>query len=434
MALTTLSNDQGYLKCGLLGYAKSGKTFTATKLAIGVKKFFNHPGPVAFFDTESGSNYVSEMVKKETGQDLVGVRARSFKDLMTFAHDCIDAKVSVAIIDSISHPWAELTESYLIQLNNKRRERNFAPLQRLEFQNWSAIKSMWAEWPTFFLNSPLHVIVCGRAAAIWEMEKDVETGRKELIKSGVKMKVETEFSFESSLLVEMEREQIPDGQGGFKISHQATVLGDRFGVLDGATITNPDFEFFLPHVKRLKPGLHAPVNTATKTETGADLEGSGDWQREQKSRTILCEEIQGVIVSVIPGQSAEDKKRKADLLQKVFGTRSWTAIESMQSASLRQAMPALMSELGIKVAEKAPDVVQGQPEAPDQCLELRQLLTKEKIRESVLLETLAGIGSIPENMKSLEEAVAKKPDIIKLTLGCWEDLSKQIKETHGANA
>jgi hypothetical protein len=106
----------------------------------------------------------------------------------------------------------------------------------------------------------------------------------------------------------------------------------------------------------------------------------------------------------------------------------------MQSASLRQAMPALMSELGIKVAEKAPDVVQGQPEAPDQCLELRQLLTKEKIRESVLLETLAGIGSIPENMKSLEEAVAKKPDIIKLTLGCWEDLSKQIKETHGANA
>src|SRR5881394_711897 len=224
MPLTKLGNEQGYLKAGFLGYQKSGKSYTSAKLAIGVRDFFKLDGPIAFFDTESGSGYIAEMVKAETGKDLLGVRARSFKDLMQFARDCITEKVSVAIVDSVTHPWRELMDSYLIQLNEKRRERKFAPLQKLEFQHWSAIKSMWEPWSEFFLNSPLHMIVCGRAGAIWEMEKNDETGRRELVQAGTKMKVEGEFGFEPSLLVEMEREQIPDGQGGFKITHRATIL------------------------------------------------------------------------------------------------------------------------------------------------------------------------------------------------------------------
>ena len=89
MPLQKLANEQGYLKAGFLGFPKSGKTFTSVKLAIGTIKLFKLDGPVALFDTESGSNYVADMIKSETGKDLLGVRARSFNALMQFAKDCI---------------------------------------------------------------------------------------------------------------------------------------------------------------------------------------------------------------------------------------------------------------------------------------------------------------------------------------------------------
>jgi len=467
MALKVLANEQGYLKAGLLGYAKSGKTYTATKLAIGVKQFFKHPGPIAFFDTESGSGYVAEIVKADTGQDLLGIRARSFNDLMQFARDCIESKVSVAIIDSITHPWRELCDSYLAQLNEKRRARNFAPLQKLEFQNWAAIKGMWEEWPNFFLNSPLHIIVCGRAGAIWEMEKNEETGRKELIKAGVKMRVETEFGFESSLLVEMEREQIPDGQGGFKVTHQATILGDRFGVLDGATCQNPTFDFFLPHVKRLQPGSHAPVNVASKTETGADVEGSGEWERERKARTILCEEIQGAIITKHPGQSAEEKKQKADLMQLIFNTRSWTRIEGMNSEVLRDGLERLRKHLGIDqgVSSSETDELPFGPTEPaktpqDASVEVPATLTQPppevavvvpasdagvplsaplvKIRQLIaaqgglteeqLLKLLVNLGSMPPSITSLDHAAIVKPALLAVVAENWQTYVTAAKQ------
>jgi hypothetical protein len=437
MSLQRLTNEQGYLKAGFLGFPKSGKTYTSVKLAIGTIKLFKLDGPVALFDTESGSNYVAEMIKAETGKDLLGVRARSFDALMQFARDCIAEKVSVAIIDSVSHPWAELMESYLVQLNEKRKAKNWAPLSKLEFQHWSSVKSIWEQWPTFFLNSPLHIIVCGRAGFIFEMEKDEETGRKELVKTGIKMRVESNFGFEPSLLVEMEREQIPDNDGGFKIVHRATVLGDRFAVLDAASAVNPGFEFFLPHVQRLNPGSHSTV-TMDKTETGADVEGNVGWDREKQARTILCEEIQGAIVSVIPGLSAEDKKRKADLLQKVFGTRSWTAIENMQSAALREAMPRLNQELGIEVPPEAPDAPEDQipgaevPSKPeDICTKIRQLLHRDHIVENVLLGYLQEIGTLEGVNESLEEANKRQPALLPMVLTMWKEIADKINDALG---
>ena len=267
------------------------------------------------------------------------------------------------------------------------------------------------------------------------MEKDQETGRKELVKTGIKMRVESNFGFEPSLLVEMEREQLPDGDGGFKIVHRATILGDRFAVLDAQSAVNPDFEFFLPHVQRLKPGSHSVV-TMDKTETGADVEGNVGWDREKQARTILCEEIQGAIVSVIPGLSAEDKKRKADLLQKIFGTRSWTAIENMQSAALRGAFPRLKQELGIEVAPEPSDAPEDQiPGAEvgpkDICTEIRQLLKRDNIRESTLLGYLTEIGTLEGGAESLDMANHKQPALLPMVMTMWQDIANKINEALG---
>jgi len=352
--LKALDNEQGWLKAGFLGFPKSGKTYTAALLAIGVRQHLKMKGPVCMYDTESGSNYIADMVEGRTKQKLVGIRARSFKELMQTAKACVAEKVSVLIVDSVSHPWRELCDSYLTQLNDKRKNKNLPPLQKLEFQHWSAVKCLWGQWSDFYLNSPMHIIICGRAGYEYDMARNDETGRKELVKTGIKMRVESEFGFEPSLLVEMSRDQVPDGNGGWKIKRKATVLGDRYGLIDGKEAEDPTFDFFLPHVAKLAKGKHAPVDTENRTETGADTEGNTEWERERKARTILCEEAQGLIVSLYPGQSAVEKKAKVELVEQCFGTRSWTAVESMDSGKLRVALDALRKHVG-NVQEKKSD-------------------------------------------------------------------------------
>jgi hypothetical protein len=397
------------------------------------------------------------MVRKETALDLLGVRARSFSALISFADDCIKEKVSVGVVDSITHPWRELCDSYLVQLNEKRVGKGWQKIGRLEFQHWGEIKAMWEPWSEFFLNSPLHLIVCGRAGAIWEFEKN-EEGRKELVKAGTKMKVEGEFGFEPSLLIEMEREQVPDGQGGFKLIHIATVLGDRFGVLDGKTETNPTFEFFQPHIAMLRAGAHAPVDVSTKTRTGADVEG-GDWEKERRQRTILCEEIQGAIVSKYPGQTNEEKRTKGDLLFEIFGTRSWTKVENMQSSMLRDGLQRLNVKLGINLqgelsidetddgdlgpqkpqepagvvatppATQTPASAPADTTASPLVTEIRNLITsKGGLTEIGLVQLLMNIGSTTPGMETLEAIAKTKPSLLEVVAKNWDTYVQAAKE------
>jgi hypothetical protein len=327
-------------------------------------------------DTEGGSAYIAKRVKELTGLPLLGVRARSFEDLMAFGAECVAKGVSVAIVDSITHPWEEVCAARLQQVNEGRRRKGLPPRTRLEFEDMAPVKGTWAKWTEFYLNSPLHIIVCGRAGYIWGMEKNEETGKKELTKEGIKMKTESEFGFEPSLLVEMEREQASDGLGGFMLKRHATVIKDRFGVIDGKTTYDPTFDFFKPHVELLKAGTHLPVDTTVKTDLGVDAEGDDQWAREKKARTILCEEIQAELVHAYPSQGAEDKKAKVDLIFQAFKTRSWTAVESMQSEKLRAGRRVIQEEL-VKRQKLDPGVLGGQPEAPVAGIEVTAAMLEE---------------------------------------------------------
>jgi len=350
VTLEALDTGQGYLKAGFLGFPKSGKTYTATLLAAEVRRRFGMSAPLAYFDTEGGAAYVAELAKKLCGAAPVGRRSRAFVDLLEVARECESGTASVLVVDSITHVWREVCDAYLAQVNRARDASGKPARTRLEFQDWNHIKRRWSEWTDFYLNSKLHIIICGRAGFEWNFEEHENadgTVHKELVKTGVKMKVESEFGFEPSLLVEMERPQVPDPErpGRFRIVHRATVLGDRFGVLDGKSTENPDGAWFGPHLDMLRPGAHNAVDTKSETPMGVDESGDADWQRERRERTILCEEIQGEIVSALPGQSAKEKKAKTDLLESTFGTRSWTAVEKMDSHQLAAGLAALREKL-----------------------------------------------------------------------------------------
>jgi hypothetical protein len=177
------------------------------------------------------------------------------------------------------------------------------------------------------------------------MEMNEETEKRELIKTGTKMKTESEFGFEPSLLVEMER--IPN-PGGLRraIQRQATVIGDRFGILDGKTFVNPKWKDFEPHVRLLKPGVHSPIDVDSKTDLGIDDSGDAEYNRERKTRTILIEEVQGVFQNYVAGQSVDEKMRRAELLQTAFGTRAPTALTNIPIEKLREGLAYLRQHFG----------------------------------------------------------------------------------------
>ena len=350
----------GWLKAGFFGFEKSGKTFTAILLACAVREHFKLDGPISMFDTETGSLYVRPIVRALTGKDLLAKKARNLDDLMQWFDACIKAKVSVALVDSMSHISDELQNSLLAQINAKRMERGWQKAMRLEFQDQARVTEKMNRFKTLYLNSPLHAIICGRAKNMWEMqERDDGTMKKDLVKVGVAMRAAAEFGYEPSLLVEMERGH--DMQDEHKLIRTATVLGDRFGVIDAKKAqfqSTPDhkkamalvYGFFKPHLDLLSPGAWSPVDTEKQTDFGVD-ENDADWASEKKQRIILCEEIQGAIVKQWPGQTTHEKQKKAEIIEAVFRTRSWTKVEGLPSDRLRAGLAKLREILSCTPAD-----------------------------------------------------------------------------------
>lgn len=364
MKLASLGTGAGYVKAGFLGFAGSGKTFTAKELAIGTRAHFKLDGPIAMLDTEGGAQYIAPDVRKRTGKDLVGVQTRALADAVDFTRSCEADGVSVAIIDSVTHLWREVCESYLKQVNEARAKNNRPPRTRLEFQDWGPIKDKWAVFSNLYLNSKLHLIICGRAGFEWDYQDVNEEGKKELVKTGVKMKTEGEFGYEPSVLAQMEQIQdLGDGKTVKSVKRRITVIKDRFGVIDGKQADNPTFDFFAPHIALLTPGAHVSVDTTRTTPMGVDESGDADWQRERRQRAIYAEEIQGLLTARFPTQSALDKQAKATTLHAVFKTYSWTAVENLDSAKLKTGLEALPQAIeehltGQRLAEEMADQIE----------------------------------------------------------------------------
>lgn len=351
--LQRFGTGQGFLKAGFLGFPKSGKSYTSSLLAIGLYKYLKLSGAVAMFDTEGGSEYLAPLFK-EAGIEFLGIRSRSLGDLITVARECESDGHPILIGDSMTHVWREVCESYLKQINEALRAKNKPMRTRMEFQDWAPIKAKWAEWTDLYLNSKLHVIICGRAGYEWDFEEREDGSGKDLVKTGVKMKTEAEFGFEPSLLVQMERVQLRDDEKKLTkvFVHRATVIGDRFAALDGKSSDDPGFDFFMPHVEMLVPGAHAPIDTEKKTDMGIGEDGEDQYHKERRERTILLEEIEGELLRAWPGQTKEDKTSKANAIETAFGTRSWTKVEGMGKEKLQGGLKTIRDMIAPKEQPK----------------------------------------------------------------------------------
>lgn len=310
------------LKAGLIGFAGAGKTRTATEIAIGLVQHLRARGiesgalPVYMLDTEGGSDYVSGLYDA-AGIELMTDRSRAYVDLMG-AVKAASSEASVLVIDNITHVWREFCDAY-------QRKRN---RKRLEFQDWGFLKGEWQHFTDAFLGSPLHIVMCGRAG--YEYDHVEQDGRKELVKTGIKMKAESEMAYEPSLLLLLEREEDAETHAMRRVAH---VLKDRFGVLDGQTLGSretggPTFAHLLPHIERLAlGGAQSGTDVSRTSDQVFPVDSAGNWRHEQERKALILGEIREELVRMHAGQTAADKKAKGDLLEMAFGSRAWERAE-----------------------------------------------------------------------------------------------------------
>jgi len=346
MALKKATNKMAFAKVGIYGTAGSGKTRTAAEIAIGLHKAIGSTKPIAGFDTEPAFSFVLPLFQKAGIELLVDDESRALADLMKFMDEA-EKQCDIAIIDSITHVWREAQESYLSRLNKSRAAQNKRPLASLEFHHWRPIKAAWAEFTDRFLSSKMHVIVCGRAGNIYEYQaKDDGSGKKELITTGTRMATEKELGYEPSLLIEM----VADRDDG-KIINTAVIQKDRSDTLNGKEIQMPNYDRLKGHFMALNiGGTHFDSMEQKNSESMFPDADEGGFDGELRRRQILSEEIIELMKKHYPSQSVEDKQKRADLMEEIFETRSWTAIENMRSETLKAGFERMKDKFQLKEA------------------------------------------------------------------------------------
>jgi len=355
-------NLQAFAKIGLYGPQGSGKTTTAMKIAMGLSRLADG-APIAFVDTETGSDFFVERMKAE-GIEFYQLKTRAFRELSPAIAEAERAG-AILLIDSVSHFWDELKKAY-----QKKLKRT-----KLQFQDWAIVKDEWRDgYATPFVNSACHTIVCGRVQDIFEDFFD-DQGQRDIVRVGSRMRAEKEFGYEPSLVLEMEAltasmdelraAKDKRARAGIHISSdiliRATVIKDRADLLNGQHFDFPDFGDFEPHFASLSlGGKHLGVDT--KTSEALFSNGSEAYRRIQKAKTIALEEIQGEIAAAFPGQDKDSKKIKTELVFAVFGTRSWTAVEEMGLNPLQEGLAVTREAIGVIAFQvgqnKTPDIAE----------------------------------------------------------------------------
>lgn len=345
---TKSSNAQAYLKAGLMGFAGDGKTYTATNMAIGLVDLMRHREldignrPAFFLDTETGSDWVQPQFER-ANIDLFTAKTRAFVDLVDAIKEA-EQNASVLLIDSISHFWRDLTESYAERKNRTRG---------LQFQDWAWLKKEWGRFTDLFINSQCHIIMCGRAGYEYDFFEQ-DGGKKELQKTGIKMKAETETGYEPSLLILMEKKRnMETGQ----VWREGSILKDRADLIDGKTFINPTFADFQPHIEYLNlGGTHVGVDTSRDSKGLVPADGKPQWQYDKEQKQIALEEVAEVIKKHHGGQSKDDKAARGDLMEEFFGTRAWSRLETLSREQIEDGRNRLWVNLeGVEYGFSPPD-------------------------------------------------------------------------------
>jgi hypothetical protein len=327
-----LENNRPFLKLALEGFAGDGKSFTASQIGIGVHKLIASQKPIALFDTEKAFKALEWKFKEEGIETVIEDQERSLEALSQAIKWCEDGNADILIIDSITHVWEEFLRAYLNRPDKHGKEIRRT---RLEFQDWGVLKPTWKEkFSTPFVQAKCHIIFTGRAGYEYSDERN-EDGKREIFKSGIKMKAETETAFEPDILVLMQK-QVDLLSEKKSVWREAMVVKDRTTKIDGMVFKNPTFENFYPAIKVLLDGTLREVHGSQIPDTFEEFENK--YSEFAKEREISIAEIEGCFALMGLGTGAKDKQIKVWTLDKVFGVKSIEALGKKNATTVKEGL------------------------------------------------------------------------------------------------
>lgn len=335
-----VEDSQGMaIHAGFLGFAGSGKTTTAFLLGAALARL-RGSDTVAMFDTEGGGRWLAPTAAA-LGVNLIGERARSFAALELFVAECNRANPGAVLIDSLTHIWTDLCDAHLERINARQARFNRPAQDKLEFQDWSAVKGDWGRFADWLVSTDLHVMVCGRAGYKYEMETN-ERGKRELLKVGLKMKAEGEFTFEPDVVIEMRRLE-EEGKDGFVLSREAAILKARGLNLDGRVLPFPktnDPQAQLRAVEAQFAELLERAKGKAPKGAGVNLDKTKleDQEESRLHRGRTLGDIKGVLNRLSPGATNEARGARAEAVRSVFGCDSWQSVELLPIEALEQGL------------------------------------------------------------------------------------------------
>lgn len=325
---TTMASNGNFVKASFGGFAGSGKTRTGAEFLVGAYQDLKYDKPILLIDNEHGSRFLIPFFKKELPKTEVYVKnTTNLADVISAMQLLKDGEISALFIDSLSKVWYKYVADY------KAKNR----LSFMTLQDWGKIMPAWqSEFSDRFVDVAGTIVFTGRGGFSYEKEEDetdVNTGKVkkgQFVKSGVKMKMAGETPFEPDLNVWMEQEQeMVDG----KISNvwrEAQILKDRSGVIDGKLFRNPNYKDFKPFVAFL---IGLPVGEVAGVSSDMNMAPSENWENwdRKKNREIQVEKMQGLFekYGLTGSLSKDDKQLRAVIMEKIYGTMSFTEIERM---------------------------------------------------------------------------------------------------------
>jgi len=211
----------------------------------------------------------------------------------------------------------------------------------MTLEHWGKILPAWqSQFADKFVGCEGNIIFTGRGGNTYDMEED-QNGKKQFVKSGVKMKMAGETPFEPDLNIWMSMEQDLKEDGTLEVYREAMIMKDRSNTIDGKVFKNPTYKAFAPFMDFLLAAKIGKVSKATDTSNYAPKED--DYDDRKRKREILVEKIKAEFDKRQFGTSKEDKAAKLAIFQKTLGTTSGTELEGYNLDKLSTCYEAVLN-------------------------------------------------------------------------------------------